>query len=73
MTSKLDAGQKHMLRLIVKGMGADGWAPVSKPVFQLLDGLPSELVQFEAVGSDGAGRIRLTDKGRHVIYAMDFL
>ncbi len=73
MTAKLDAGQKHMLTLIVKGADQEGWAPVSQAVFPLLQKIPAELIQTEAIGTDWRGRVRLTEKGQHLIYAMDFL
>ena len=34
---KLDGGQKHFLRLIIKGADDEGWATVSKVVFPLAE------------------------------------
>lgn len=66
----LDSGQKHLLRLVAKDADHEGWAPVSAPVFHLLDDMPRELVTLERVGDQGRGRVRLTDEGRSVIDAM---
>lgn len=71
--TKLDAGQKHLLRLMVKGADAEGWASVSEPVFPLVEKLPSALVELERVGAEGRGRARLTEQGRGVIEAMAWL
>lgn len=73
MATKLDAGQKHMLRLVMNGADSEGWAPVSKQVFPLVEKLPSELVELEAVGDEGRGRVRLTTEGESLIAAMEWL
>ncbi len=77
---KLSAGHKHILSLIVKGTGSDGWAPVSKavaPVFTNKDipggAMPPELCEFELVGDEGLGRARLTEKGKNLLEAMLWL
>jgi hypothetical protein len=71
---KLDAGQKHMLGLIVQGANDQGWAPVSAPVYPLIEkSLPRELVELEAVGNEGRGRARLTAEGRNVMAALAWL
>ena len=73
-TKPLDAGQKHMLRLIAKEAGADGWAPASAPIFRLLkDGMPSQLIELESVGDAGRGRARLTEAGANLLDAMAWL
>ena len=72
---KLNAGQKHMLRLVVKGRDESGWAPVSRRVMPLIQSeiaVPHELVEFE-VFNDGSGRVRLTDEGQSVLDAMAWL
>ena len=71
--TKLDGGQKHLLRLIVQGAGADGWAPVSAPVFPLMEKVPQALIELERVGDEGRGRVRLTTEGDGVINAMAWL
>lgn len=70
----LDAGQKHMLRLVAKDSLADGWTPVSKQVLPLLAQIhmPQELIELEEL-EDGRGRVRLTDKGQAVLDAMAWL
>ena len=74
MTTKLDDGQKHFLRLIEKGQACpDGWAPVSKAVFPLVNAMPTELVELHSVGDDGRGRARLTSEGQAILNAMAWL
>ena len=70
---KLDGGQKNLLRLVVRGADAEGWAPVSKPVFPLLERIPAALVELERVGEEGRGRVRLTQEGEKVVDAMAWL
>ena len=69
----LNPGQKHLLTLVNKGADADGWAPVSAPVFPLVKSLPSELVELEPIGDDGRGRARLTAAGNGLLDAMMWL
>jgi hypothetical protein len=72
--TKLDSGQKHFMRLIVKDAGADGWTPVSRVVYPLVQKtLPAELVEHEPVGEEGRGRARLTEKGQSILDAMEWL
>ena len=73
MTKKLDGGEKNFLRLIANGAAADGWAPVSKPVYPCVTKMPHELVEFEPVGGEGRGRARLTAEGASVLRAMEWL
>ncbi len=74
MTTKLDAGQKHLLRLVAQDSDAEGWTPVSKPVFPLINKtIPKELVDLESVGDEGRGRARLTDAGKNLLDAMAWL
>ena len=70
---KLSLGEKHLLRLIVQGRGSDGWAEVSKPVFPLIKGLPSNFVILETVGNEGRGRAKLTETGDQLISAMEWI
>jgi hypothetical protein len=68
----LDAGQKHILRLIARDCNSDGWATVSSALYGVLcSSLPPELVTFEPSG--GAGRARLTGAGRAVVESMAWL
>jgi hypothetical protein len=66
---KLDAG--HILRLISREADAEGWAKVSKLVYPLVAGVPSELVELQSLGE--GGRVRLTEQGQSLIYAMAWL
>ena len=70
---KLDGGQKNLLRLAAQGADAEGWAPVSKPVFPLLERIPAALVELARVGEEGRGRVRLTQEGEKVVDAMAWL
>lgn len=72
METKLDYGQKHILKLIARDSGEDGWTPVGKMLFpHIRKEIPSELAEFEA--TDDAGRARLTEKGRSLVDAMAWL
>lgn len=76
MAEKLDARKKHLLNLVMKGAGSDGWAEVSAPVLSMLvthNVLPPELVDIEAIGDDGRGRARLTEAGNNLMAAMEWL
>lgn len=71
---KLDSGQKHFLRLIVKDAGPEGWASCSKPVYGLVvKTMPTELVEHEPVSDEGRGRARLTPAGQNLLDAMEWL
>ena len=70
---KLDAGQKHMLRLVVKGADAEGWAPVSAAVFPIIEKMPDGLIELERVGEEGLGRVRLTPRGASIVDSMAWL
>lgn len=74
METKLNAGQKHLLKLIAKEQECpDGWAPVSKPVYPLLQSIPGGLVELHSIDNDGRGRARLTQAGQNLIDAMAWL
>jgi len=71
---KLDAGQKHLLKLIAKEQQcAEGWAPVSKIVYPLLEAMPGALIEVNRVGDEGRGRARLTPAGESLLDAMAWL
>ena len=70
---KLDAGQKNLLGLIIKEADVGGWASVSSSVFPLVVKIPHELVETEAIGKKGRGRVRLTDEGKNLMAAMEWL
>lgn len=73
MSTKLNDGEKHFLRLIVKGQRDDGWAPVSKPVYPLIKAMPPELIEHRPDGDEGRGLARLTPEGQSILDAMDWL
>lgn len=71
---KLDAGQKHLLKLIAKEQACpEGWAPVSKIVYPLLEAMPGALVECRRDGDEGRGRARLTPAGEGLLDAMAWL
>lgn len=65
-TTKLDAGQKHLLKLVVHGRNEDGWAPVSATVLPFVEMLPKALIDLEPT-EGGRGRVRLTAEGEAVV------
>ena len=74
MKTKLDYGQKHMLKLIHRDADKNGWAPVSAMIFPLVSKtMPAELIELEPTGNDGRGRVRLTDTGKNILMALDWL
>lgn len=74
MATKLDGGQMHFLRLIEEGQQCpDGWCPVSKVVYPLVQKtMPADLVEHHAT-EDGRGRARLTPAGESLLAAMKWL
>lgn len=73
MTRKLTAGELHMLDLIAAEAQDDGWATVSKPVSKLIAPIPRELIEYEAIGDEGRGRVRLTPEGQQLMAARAWL
>lgn len=70
---KLNAGQKHMLKLIDRDKDVEGWAKVSGMMMPLLETtMPKELIELTK-NDDGTGRVRLTEQGCSVVGAMAFL
>lgn len=66
----LDRGQLHLLRLaqIEGDRTSDGWAPVSKPVWRILqEHMPDELLELRPDPGGNGGHCRITDKGRTVL------
>lgn len=71
--TKLNDGQVHFLRLIAKEQNnPDGWAPVSKPVYPLVQAMPAELVELHPA-EEGRGKARLTQAGQNLLDAMAWL
>ena len=68
MTTKLDSGQKHFLRLIAKEQqNPDGWCKVSHVVYPLVQKtMPAELVEHHPT-EEGRGHARLTEAGENVL------
>jgi len=71
-TEKLDAAQKHILKLIAKDEGSDGWTPISEMLFpHISKNTPGELAVFEKLNE--GGRCKLTDQGREIVNAMAWI
>jgi len=72
MTTTLDHGQKHVLKLIARDRKEDGWTKVSEILYKhLVASMPPELATFEKL-EDG-GRAKLTTEGQGVINALAWL
>ena len=72
--TKLDSSQKHILKLIARDSKEDGWTSVSAQVYPvILQTMPTELCVLESTGSEGCGRVKLTDKGREILNSMAWL
>lgn len=70
--TKLDAGQRHVLKLIARDKKPDGWTTVSAVLYPTLSkDTPTELAEFEPIGD--AGRARLTPSGQGIVDAMEWL
>lgn len=71
---KLDAAQKHILRLIARDAKPDGWATVSRVLYDSVSqSIPSELAVFVAPTGEGFGLAKLTTEGRNVVNSMLWL
>ena len=62
--TKLDDMQKHILILIDKDKGDDGWTDVSDVVMPFVQKIPSNLVEC------GKNKCRMTAEGESVFSAM---
>ncbi len=70
--AKLDAGTKHIMRLILRDRKVDGWATVSAQLYPVLSStVPPELVEFERL--EHGGHAKLTPDGENVLEAMEWL
>lgn len=67
MPKTLNAGDKHLLKLILRDANEYGWATVSSAVLPLVKSLPGELVDIHQ------GFARLTEKGNSIVEAMAWL
>lgn len=71
MSKPLNLGERHILKLIVRDADEHGWVAVSRVVYPIIEKMPAVLVEHESL-EDG-GRVRLTEEGRAVVYAMPWL
>jgi len=76
---RLTEGHKHMLRLVRRDAGENGWTRVSRAVAPLFEDpnirggrIPPELCEFESQ-DDGSGYARLTAAGNGLLDAMVWL
>lgn len=65
--SRLSVSELHLLRLIRKDKGNDGWTNVSDVVYPIVKNLPSELVIIEQKTENGWWQAKLTDVGETVL------
>lgn len=73
MNKKLEPQHKHVMRLIARDCGLDGWAKVSAVLYpHLSENMSKELVEFKR-NDDGSGFARLTEKGNSILMAMEYL
>lgn len=72
MSRKLTSGELHIMGLMKRDAGLNGWCKTSKPVMGLVKLLPSELVEFD-VFEDGSGSSRLRPLGLSILAAREWL
>lgn len=65
--SPVTAGHRHLLRLVQRDSGSDGWTPVSSIVFPLMQAVPQDLLELEQDAPGAGGRARLTEKAHSVM------
>jgi hypothetical protein len=77
--SKLSDGHKHILRLVRRDAGPNGWTKVSRVVAPAFEDpkipggpVPAALCEFESQ-DDGSGYARLTPAGNGLLDAMEWL
>jgi hypothetical protein len=73
MPKKLSHGEKHMLRLIARDANQEGWTEVSAAVMPHMESLPQELIDLEDDFPEKTGCVRLTQTGREIVSAMEWL
>lgn len=71
-TKKLNAGERHLLRLVKNGADAEGWANVSSVVWPLVAALPNALVETR-IQADEQRQVRLTNDGQQILYAEQWI
>ena len=67
---KLESGEIHLLKTIVKDKNEDGWSLTSRVVLSLVRKLPQELVEVHE--RPHLSYVRLTPKGQQVYDAMAY-
>lgn len=70
---KLVSGEIHMLRLMKRDAGLNGWCKTSRIVMKLVKDLPPELVEYEVLAEDGSGSSRLRPEGEALLKALEWL
>jgi len=72
MPITLEVAHKHILRLLARDAGPDGWVPVGAKLYPVLSKImPPELAEFE--NAKEGYRARLTEKGRTILEAIEWL
>ena len=67
---KLEIHHKHIMRLIKRDVGPNGWTNVSDKLYPVLSkSMPPELIEFKKVSGDG--KARLTAEGENVLSVID--
>lgn len=70
---KLTHGEVRMLELVQQDSNWEGWTPISKVLYSLVDQLPKALVEIIPHGAEGRGLARLTKEGNAVLSAKEWL
>jgi len=71
-TFELEPQHKHILKLVARDSGTDGWTKVSEALYShLSENMPKQLFTFEKLAN--GGRAQLTNEGAQVLSAMAWL
>lgn len=69
---KLNAGHKHLLKLIDRDQDKNGWTKVSEALMpHMVNNMPQEFI--EIMKAKVGGYVRLTEKGKQILEAMKWL
>jgi len=72
MIAKLNASQKHVLRIVHRDQDRDGNVRVHEQLYNaLVMNIPKQLMTFTKLNMGGIAK--LTKEGRHVVEAMKWL
>lgn len=63
MKAKLNSGDMHLMRLLLRDRKPDGWTTVSSTVWPVIEKLPAELVELHP----DKNAAKLTSEGETVI------